>query len=72
MRKNWNCDGDKCLVSEGEIRVLPTGGDSNLLLCRACYENEMRYRRERNLELNSAAQFALPAWDSLDVYGGAL
>lgn len=70
-RKNWNCDNEHCTDAQGEIRVLPTtpgpyGG--NALLCRACYEYEMRFRRSRNAELGTQA-FDLPAWDTLKVYG---
>jgi hypothetical protein len=68
---NSNCDGGCCLRSEGEVRVLPTGGSSNLILCRACYEHELAWRRERNRELGAAFKFELPTWDSLEIYPGA-
>jgi len=66
--KNWNCDNDKCTSATGEIRVLPTGGESNALLCRSCFEYEMNFRRERNRKLAKECQFKLPAWDDLKVY----
>ncbi len=63
---NNNCDGDHCRSETGDVRVLPYGGGGNLILCRACYEHEMAFRRERNLAVWSP--FELPAWDSLKVY----
>lgn len=68
---NPNCDGGYCTRETGEVRVLPTGGDSNAILCRACLEHELRYRRERNRELAESCKFKLPAWDSLKVYATA-
>lgn len=68
---NPNCDGSHCWHSHGEVRVLPAGGSSNLILCRACYEHELSFRRERNRDLGTAFKFELPTWDSLEVYGGA-
>jgi len=65
---NSMCDGSgPCNM--GEVRVLPTGGDSNAILCRGCYERELDYRRERNRDLEAFAQFKLPTWESLAVYG---
>lgn len=65
---NPNCDGDHCGKTSGEVRVLPTGGDSNAILCRVCYWFELAFRKERNRELDRDAQFDLPAWSSLKVY----
>jgi len=67
---NPNCDGDKCvpLPVAACVRVLPTGGGSNLILCRACFDHEIRFRRERNRELGDFARFELPAWESLTIY----
>lgn len=45
--KNQNCDGGFCKKEEGEVRVLPSG-DGNLFLCRACFDNEMKFRRDQN------------------------
>ena len=70
---NPNCDGSHCRTSTGTIRVLPTGGDSNALLCFTCYLREMQYRRERNSplakpQLSDDAKFLLPPWESLKDY----
>jgi hypothetical protein len=65
--QNPNCDGSgPC--TPGQVRVLPTGGDSNGILCRACYGREIQFRKERNKELGKSCQFDLPAWDTLKVY----
>ncbi len=68
---NPNCDGGVCRSTRGEVRTLPYGGGGNLILCRACYEHEIQYRRERNKELAESCRFDLPTWDSLRVYEGA-
>ncbi len=34
MHNNY-CDGDHCRAETGEVRVLPYGGEGNLILCRA-------------------------------------
>jgi len=71
--KNPNCENDKCMSATGEVRVLPTGADSNAILCWACYKHEMAFRRDRNRELSPDCRFDLPDWSSLKVYdGGAL
>ena len=70
MAKNNNCDGGHCLSNKGEVRRLPTGGDSAAILCRACFGHELRFRRDRNRDLSEAAKFALPAWNDLEVYKG--
>jgi hypothetical protein len=52
----------------GTVRVMPAGGDSNLILCRACWQRELTYRRERNRELGDDFRFSLPAWETAKVY----
>jgi hypothetical protein len=51
--------------------VLPIGGDSNVILCRECYQHELQWRRKRNRELEDFAKFDLLGWDSLEVYDGS-
>lgn len=38
--RNPNCDGDKCLSSKGEVKVLSAGRDANLILCLNCFNYE--------------------------------
>jgi hypothetical protein len=64
-RKNWNCDGDKCELPSGEIRVYPIGGGANLLLCRRCVAHENNYRASRGGEF---AGFPLINWFECEVY----
>lgn len=65
---NPNCDGSgPCHPSQ--VRVLPTGGDSNGILCRYCFNREIAFRRDRNRDLSKDCQFKLPTWDSLKIYG---
>lgn len=67
--KNPNCDNDKCLKENGEVRVLPIGGSSNAILCKTCFWHEIAFRKERNKELGNAFQFDIPKWEDLKVYG---
>ena len=66
---NANCDGSGPCILNGEVRVLPTVGDSNGILCRLCYRREIEFRKSRNKELGKDCQFALPRWESLRIYG---
>ena len=65
---NPNCDGNGPHSLWHEIRVLPTGGASNLNLCRLCHSREILWRAERNCELSADNTFDLPEWDSLQIY----
>lgn len=66
--KNPNCDGDHCVSSTGEVRVLPLGGDGNLIICRSCFLHEIDFRRKRNRELTPDCHFDIPQWEDLEVY----
>lgn len=65
-----NCDGSGPHV-EGTVKLLPTGGGGNAILCRACWIREVQWRAERNRTLGDFAKFDLPTWDSGKVYEGA-
>jgi hypothetical protein len=65
---NPNCDGAHCKADRGEVRTLPTGGDSNAILCRSCFAYELSFRRDRNRELAPFARFDLPDWFDLAEY----
>lgn len=67
MIQNPNCGGSHCHSRKGEVRLLPTGGDSNAILCRSCFRHEMKYRKERIAE---GVEFDLPKWNDLKVYEG--
>lgn len=64
---NPDCDGSgPCLP--GEVRVLPTGGGGNAILCVRCYRREMMWRRDDNKNLDTDAQRPIPAWKELKIY----
>ena len=70
-RYNPDCDGGQCRESTGEVRQLPFGATpdhGNVIVCRTCFEYEIRWRGERNRLLDPAVRFALPAWSTLRVY----
>ena len=53
----------------GEVRVMPCGGDSNLILCRSCWYAELAYRIDRHKEqAGTGLKTALPAWETAKVY----
>lgn len=62
-----NCDGSGPHIS-GEVRLLPIGGDGNLILCVRCFNREMLYRSERNTELGDFAKYIPVRWEDLKVY----
>ena len=67
--QNPNCDGGgPCAISSKTVKLLPTGGDSNAILCFSCFCREIRYRIERNKDLGIDCKFDLPDWMDLKVY----
>lgn len=67
---NWDCGGSGP-HTPGEVRKLPHGKEphhGNSILCRACWQKEIKFRRERNRELEAFAQFDLPRWEDAEVY----
>lgn len=66
--KNVNCDNDKCLSFTGQVRVLPIGGGSNLIVCQHCFNHEMNYRKELNKGRRIFTQFDIVRWKDLEIY----
>lgn len=66
--QNPNCDGAHCANEAGEVRTLPAGGGSNIILCKSCFCYEIKWRRDRNTALDKADRFPLPKWSGLKVY----
>jgi hypothetical protein len=64
--QNNMCDGGCCVTTDGEVRVLPLDEGSNLILCRACFEHEMAFRRDENKRV--PVLYEILAWESLKVY----
>lgn len=50
-----------------EIRVLPAGGDSNILCSFRGYHREITWRLEQNREYKFI-KFKIPAWEDLEIY----
>lgn len=71
MIHNDNCDGDHCLLGNGEVRVVPLAGDANLILCENCVTHEMAWRKQRNKELAPDARYDILSWAALKVYEAA-
>lgn len=63
---NPNCCGAHCRFSRGEVRILPIA-PGTLTLCRDCYEQEIRWRKEAN-RLSTVHRYSLPTWQSLRIY----
>lgn len=60
---NPMCDKNKCIQANSEVRLLPTGGGANMIICYACFVHEMEYRRS-----NWKPQFEFPNWRELVIY----
>ena len=58
---NWDCSGSGP-HTKGPVYAMPTGGDGNMILCHACWNHELEYRKERNADLAEFAKFSLPEW----------
>lgn len=61
-----NCDYGH--QTHQEIRWLPTGPESNALLCYTHFQFEITWRIEQNQHLEDAGGFDLLRWDSLAIY----
>lgn len=63
------CDGHGP-HARGERRLLPYGGDGNMLLCFYCYGREIARRQEEHEEQRPPRMpVHLPPWDSLKIHG---
>lgn len=67
MKENWSCGGSGPHQT-GDVRSLPLGGGSNLILCQFCWNRELVYRRERNESLDKSARFETPDWQDGTLY----
>ncbi len=71
MNLNTKCDGANCISSSGEVRLIPVSPDpfhGNMILCRTCFDHEMRNLRESNHRLHHDKQVVLPKWNNCKVY----
>lgn len=68
---NPNCDGSGPHSDNPEVRLYPTGGGSNAILCHACVARENAYRAARRRDRANPvdpAGFPFQPWASLEVY----
>lgn len=56
------CDGGCDNIREQMVAKLPTGGGSNVYLCRKHWATEMKWRKERNLSLEPRNRYAILPW----------
>lgn len=75
LTKNWNCGGSHCQETRkdekeifSEVRVLATSHDSNAILCKACFNHEIAWRKQENKTRPVYARFEILTWESLEVY----
>ena len=64
---NNNCDGAHCTCEIGEVKLYPLGGGANLILCRACWAHENRYRFNRG----HPGKWPQNDWAKAKVYNGS-
>lgn len=67
IHNNNNCDGSYCVKIKGAVRVLPFPG-GNLILCHACFDHEIKFRKSRNRDLPRGGKLDLPDWEDLEIY----
>ena len=63
-----HCEGVDCCDPEGEVRVYPLLFAAHVILCRRCWEQENRYRRERGRELRCPEHWPQHDWDRAEHY----
>lgn len=70
LKKNPNCDMQRCLSSEGEVRRLPWSetSDGAYLVCQFCHRLIMSELRRENNDRHPDDMIETPAWESLPVY----
>ena len=69
---NPNRDGGHCASATGQVRVYPIGAGGNLILCRACFDHENAYNRERERqERRPRGHWPSVEWERAKVYPDA-
>lgn len=66
---NPRCEKQLGVCVPGEVRVLPTEGESGGIVCKSCFEHEIEWRDTMNdeLELEAEDLLNLPSWEDLAV-----
>ena len=44
------CDGEHCKCSTSKVRIIPLDDSCNVHLCHSCYDHELGYNQDRELE----------------------
>jgi hypothetical protein len=47
---NPNCNGEHCTDSNSKIRIIPLDDTCNVHLCSSCYQHELSYNEQRELD----------------------
>ena len=47
---NTRCDGIHCIDSQGKVHIIPLDRDNSAHLCRDCYEEELRFNEQLELD----------------------
>ena len=69
MRLHNNyCDGSHCASDTGEVKLYPTGGGGNMILCHACWAHENRYRHIRGVEAKQPENWPQVDWAKAETY----
>lgn len=66
---NPNCNGEHCKCSDSKVRIIPLDDSCNVHLCSSCYEVELGYNLDRELEGLERILPDLP-WEVYPVYFG--
>ena len=66
MNKNPNCGGSHCRVATGPVKLYPTGGGGNDILCRDCWEYQNNYNRWRSDETGKVGAFPQLDFDAVN------
>ena len=62
------CTGDWCNEPNGEVRLLPTKANNATVVCKTCFNGELRRRRIANEQNPHGVQLPLPNWNDLEVF----
>jgi len=65
---NPSCDGSHCTSASAPVKLYPLGGGGNLILCRACFNHENRFRLGRARDTGEPQNWPHVAWDTAKAY----
>jgi hypothetical protein len=62
------CEGEHCCEPDGEVRSYRLLFAAQIVLCRACWEQENRHRQARGEELGCPKHWSTRDWDQAGRY----